>query len=165
MFIPIIRWTRSLISARVIVTISSSYTKPNPGVARIAVILVVSGDADSCFGKNRPTTDNIEPFCVTVTLQRCPWANKLLPRVTTQWGVSVFLVSDQWVKRTGLHIDYNNSDLSTDLHTEADLGEGCVPVSGQLGLLRVESSLPSSSVVFNFITPVTRIIVKGTLGE
>ena len=115
--------------------------------------------------KNRPTTDNIEPFCVTVMLQRCPWANKLLPRVTTQWGVSVFLVSDQWVKRAGLHIDYNESDLSTDLHTEADLGEGCVPVSGQLGLLRVESSLPSSGVVFSFIAPVTRIIVKGTLGE
>ena len=164
-FIAIIRFNSSLVSTGVIGIILSSCTKSNPGVAREAVILVVSSGADSCFGEIRPTTDNIEPFCVTVTLQRGLWANKLLPRVTTQWGVSVFLVSDQWVKRAGLHIDYNESDLSTDLHTEADLGEGCVPVSRQLGLLWVESSLPSSSVVFSFITPVTRIIVKGTLGE
>ena len=141
----------------------SSCTKPNPGVARIAVILVVSSYADSCFGKTRPTTDNIEPFCVK--LQRGLRANKLLPRVTTQWGASVFPLSNQWVKRAGLHIDYNESHLFTDLHTETDLWEGCVPVSRQLGLLWVESSLPSSSVVFSFITPVTRIIVKGTLGE
>ena len=164
-FISIIRFTSSLISTGVIGIISSSCTKSNPGVAREAVILVVRSDADSCFGVIRLTTDNIEPFRVTVNLQRGLWANKLLPRVTTQWGVSVFLVSDQWVKRAGLHIDYNESDLFTDLHTETDLGEGCVPVSRQLGLLWVESSLPSSSVVFNFITPVTRIIVKGTLGE
>ena len=164
-FIAIIRFSSSLVSTGVIGIILSSCTKSNPGVAREAVILVVSSGADSCFGKIRPTTDNIEPFCVTVTLQRGLWANKLLPRVTTQWGVSVFLVSDQWVKRAGLHIDYNESDLSTDLHTEADLGEGRVPVSRQLGLLWVESSLPSGGVVFNFITPVTRIVVEGTLGE
>ena len=164
-FISFIRWKRSLVSTCVRVIRLPSCTKPNPGVARIAVILVVSSYANSCFGKTRPTTDNIEPFCVTVRLQGGLWANKCLPRVTTQRGVSVFSVSDQWVKRAGLRIDYNESDLFTDLHTETDLGEGCVPVSRQLGLLWVESSLPSSSVVFSFITPVTRIIVKGTLGE
>ena len=164
-FISIIRCLRSLVSICVRVIILPSCTKPNPGVARAAMILVVSSDADSCFGKNRPITDNIEPFCVTVTLQRGLWANKLLPRVTTQWGASVFPVSDQWVKRVSRHVDYNEPDLSADLHAETDLWEGCVPESRQLGLLWIESSLPSSSVVFNFITPVTRIIVKGTLGE
>ena len=64
MFISIIRWKRSLVSTSVRVIRFPSCTKPNPGVARIAVILVVSSYADSCFGKTRPTTDNIEPFCV-----------------------------------------------------------------------------------------------------
>ena len=164
-FISIIRCLRSLVSTCVRVIRLPSCTKPNPGVARAAVILVVSNDTDSCFGKNRPVTDNIEPFCVTVMLQRGLWANKLLPRVTTQWGTSVFPLSDQWVKRAGLHGDYNEADLFTDLHTETDLWEGCVPISRQLGLLWVESSLPSSGVVFSFITPVTRIIMEGILGE
>ena len=156
---------RSLVSTCVIVINVPSCTKPNPGVAREAVILIVSSDTDSRFGVMRLATQNIKPFLVTVRLQGGLWANKCLPRVTTQRGVSVFSVSDQWVKRAGLRIDYNESDLFTDLHTETDLGEGRVPVSRQLGLLWVESSLPSSSVVFSFITPVTRIIVKGTLGE
>ena len=164
-FISIIRYLRSFVSTCVRVIMLPSCTKPNPGVARAAVILVVSCDADSCFGKNRPTIDNIEPFFVTVMLQRGLRANKLLPRVTTQWGASVFPVSDQWVKRASLHVDYNKSDLITDLHTETDLREGCVPVSRQLGLLWVESSLPPIIVVFSFITPVTRIIMEGILGE
>ena len=164
-FISIIRETESLVSTCVTVIRFPSCTKPNPGVAREAVILVVSNDADSRFGELRLATQNIKPFLVTVRLQGGLWANECLPRVTTQRGVSVFSVSDQWVKRAGLHIDYNESDLFTDLHTETDLGEGCVPVSRQLGLLWVESSLSSSSVVFSFITPVSRIIVKGTLGE
>ena len=164
-FISIIRFTSSLVSTGVIAIIYSSCTKSNPGVAREAVILVVRSDADSRFGVMRLVTQNIKSFLVTVRLQGGLWANECFPRVTTQRGVSVFSVSDQWVKRAGLRIDYNESDLFTDLHTETDLGEGRVPVSRQLGLLWVESSLPSSSVVFNFITPVTRIIVKGTLGE
>ena len=165
MFISIIRFTSSLVSTGVIAIILSSCTKSNPGVARQAVILVVRSDTDSSFGVIRPTTDHIEPFRVTVNLQRGLWANKLLPRVTTQWGASVFPVSDQWVKRVSRHVDYNEPDLSADLHAETDLWEGCVPESRQLGLLWVESSLPSSNVVFNFITPVTRIVVKSTLGE
>ena len=165
-FSPIIRWIRrSLVSTCVTVIKLPSCTKPNPGVAREAVILVVRSDADSRFGVMRLVTQNIKSFLVTVRLQGGLWANECFPRVTTQRGVSVFSVSDQWVKRAGLRIDYNESDLFTDLHTETDLGEGRVPVSRQLGLLWVESSLPSSSVVFSFITPVTRIIVKGTLRE
>ena len=164
-FISIIRFTSSLVSTRVIVIKLPSCTKANPGVAGVAIILVVSSDADSRFGVMRLATHNIKSFLVTVRLQGGLWANECLPRVTTQRGVSVFSVSDQWVKRAGLRIDYNESDLFTDLHTETDLWEGCVPVSRQLGLLWVESSLSSNSVVFSFVAPVTRIKVKGTLGE
>ena len=35
----------------------------------------------------------------------------------------------------GVPVDGNESYLVADLHTEADLGEGCVPVGWQLGLL------------------------------
>ena len=35
----------------------------------------------------------------------------------------------------GVPVDGNESYLVADPHTEADLGEGCVPVGWQLGLL------------------------------
>ena len=44
-------------------------------------------------------------------------------------------VSNQRVQRNGVPVDGNESYLVADLHTEADLGEGCVPVGWQLGLL------------------------------
>ena len=44
-------------------------------------------------------------------------------------------VSNQGVQRVGLHVDDSELDLVTDLHTEADFGERCVPVGWQLGLL------------------------------
>ena len=45
-------------------------------------------------------------------------------------------ISDQRVQGVGLLVDDNKLDrLLTDLHTEADLGEGCVPVGGKFGFL------------------------------
>ena len=41
----------------------------------------------------------------------------------------------QGVQGVRLPVDDNKPDLLTDLHTEADLGEGCVPVGGKFGLL------------------------------
>ena len=68
-FISIIRCMRSLVSTCVIVINVPSCTKPNPGVAREAVILIVSSDTDSRFGVMRLATQNIKPFLVTVRLQ------------------------------------------------------------------------------------------------
>ena len=44
-------------------------------------------------------------------------------------------ISDQRVQGVRLLVDDNKIDLVVDLHTKADLGEGCVPVRGQFGLL------------------------------
>ena len=44
-------------------------------------------------------------------------------------------ISDQRVQGVRLLIDDNKPDLMADLHTEADLGERCVPVGGKFGLL------------------------------
>ena len=44
-------------------------------------------------------------------------------------------VSDQRVQRVGVPVDGKESYLVADLHTEADLGEGCFPVARQLSLL------------------------------
>ena len=41
----------------------------------------------------------------------------------------------------GFPVDYNEIDLLVDLHAEANLGEGCVPVGEQFGLLEVKPSL------------------------
>ena len=60
-------------------------------------------------------------------------------------------------------VDDNKIDLLADLHTEADLGEGCVPVGRQLGLLGAEPSLPSFKVEGFVVAPKDRIVVKGSL--
>ena len=57
----------------------------------------------------------------------------------------------------------NKLDLRADLHTKADLGEGCVPVGWQLGLLCVEPSLSSYKVEGFFVAPKTGIVMEGTL--
>ena len=44
-------------------------------------------------------------------------------------------ISDQRVQGVRLLVDDNKPDLVVDLHTKADLGEGCVPVGGQFSLL------------------------------
>ena len=44
-------------------------------------------------------------------------------------------VSNKGVQRVGVHVDCSELDLATDLHTEADFGERCVPIGWQLGLL------------------------------
>ena len=62
-----------------------------------------------------------------------------------------------------LLVDDNELKLLFDFHTETELGEGRVPVGGQLCFLCVKSSLSPRKVVFFIITPVTRIIVKGCL--
>ena len=51
-------------------------------------------------------------------------------------------------------------DLLTDLHTETDLGEGCVPVGRQLGLLAVKPTFASWKIVTIFVAPKPGIVVK-----
>ena len=125
--------------------------------------LLVISDADSCCRICTISTHSIEPFLVAVVLQRGLWTNQRLPLVTAQWGGAVLPVSDQWVQRVGLLVDDNEVYLLADLHTKTDLGEGCAPVGRQLGLLWVKPSLPSRKIVFTFITPVSRVIMKGVL--
>ena len=72
-----------LISARVGIIISTSCAKTNSGVTGTTVILVVSHDADSCFGM-KAASHCIESFLTAVELQGGPWTNQRLPRVTTQ---------------------------------------------------------------------------------
>ena len=57
-------------------------TKPNAGVRGITVVLFVTYDTYSCSAV--PQRVSIEPFLVTISLQRCLLANQLLPGVTTQ---------------------------------------------------------------------------------
>ena len=66
---------------------------------------------------------------------------------------------------TGFLVDYNKLDLVVNPHTEADFGEGCVPVCGKLGLLRVKPSLPSVKVKGLFVRPKVRIIMECILLE
>ena len=69
-------------------------------------------------------------------------------------------ISDQRVQGVRLLVNDSKIDLVVDLHTEADLGEGCVPVGGQFGLLRVKPSLPSVNVKGFFVSPESGIVVK-----
>ena len=123
--------------------------------------MLVTNDTDSCFGMTTPITNSIEPFLVTVVLQGGFRTNQRLPRVTTQQGVAVLPISDQRVQGVGLLVDNNKLGLVViDLHTEADLGEGCVPVGGKLRFMVVKSSLPSNNVKGFLVAPKGLIVEK-----
>ena len=148
-----------IVSTRVEIVSLPSCSKTDFGISACAILLAVSKDTNSCFWKAFSTGGGVEAFFITVGLQGRLRANQSLPRVTTQWGGAVFAVSDQCEQRVGLLLDDKELDLLADLHTEADLGEGCVPVGRQLGLLRVKSSLASCQVVGISVAPKPRIVM------
>ena len=106
----------------------SSATKPNSGITRATIVLLVSNITNSRFRIIPRGTHSIEAFLVTVQLQRALRANQLLPLVTTQGSSAVCPISNQRVQRVGLLVKDNKPELSTYLHTETDLGERCVPI-------------------------------------
>ena len=57
----------------------------------------------------------------------------------------------------------NELKLVTNPHTEADLGEMCVPVGRQFGLLLIKPSFSSCKVVCISIDPEMRLVVKRSL--
>ena len=150
----------SLVSTWVAIIRISSSTKSNSRVTRGAIVLVVTNDPDSCFGMVRTIRNSIESFLVTVVLQGRIRTNQWLPRVTTQWGAAVLPISDQRVQGVGLLVDDNKPDLLADLHAEADVGEGSVPVGGQFSLLWVKPSLPSVKVKGFFVSPKGCFVMK-----
>ena len=160
-------WDRctSLVSTWAALIRISSSTKSNSRATRGACVFVVTNNTYSCFGITKITTNSIEPFPVTVFLQGGIRINQWLPLVTTQWGAAVFPISDQRVQGIRLLVDDNKLDLLADLHTEADLGEGCVPVGGKFGLLWVKPSLPSFKVKGFFVAPESGTVVKSLLWE
>ena len=156
----------SFVSARVGFIGISSSTKPNSRVTGPAIVSVVTNDTDPGFGSFPFTTSSIESFLVTFALQGGIRTNQWLPCVTTQWGGVVMPISDQRVQGVGLLVDDNKVDrLLTDLHTEADLGEGCGPVGGKFGFLWVKPSLPSVKVKGFFVAPESGTVVKSLLWE
>ena len=85
----------SLVFAGVGVIKSSPSTKPDSGVTATAVVFLITDDTDSCFGlASVAALPNVEPFFITVGLQRGLRANETLLRVPTQRGGTVFAVSD-----------------------------------------------------------------------
>ena len=167
MLIAIILRPRSLVSTWVGFIRPSSSTKPNSRVTGIAIFFIVTNDTDSRFRIiARITTNSIEPFLVTVVLQGGIRTNQWLPRVATQRGVAVLPISDQRVQGVRLLVDDNKLyRLLTDLHTEADLGEGCGPVGGKFFLLWVKPSFPSVKVKGFFVAPESGTVVKRLLWE
>ena len=150
----------SLVSTWVALIRLSSSAKPNSRVTRGACVFVVTNDTDSCFGRERIITNSIESILVTFLLQGGIKTNQWLPLVTTQWGAAVLPISDQRVQGVRLLVDDNKPDLLADLHAEADLGEGSVPVGGQFSLSWVKPSLPSVKVESFFVAPKGRIVMK-----
>ena len=70
--VSIIWRVRCLISTRVRIIRYTSCAKTNSGVTGTTVILLVSRDADSCFGMTRAVSHCIESFLIAVGLQGSP---------------------------------------------------------------------------------------------
>ena len=64
---------------------------------------------------------------------------------------------------TSFLVQDNEVYIMAELHTKADLGEGCSPIRRQLGLLMIKTSLPSLKVKCTFVAPKLRIVVEGLL--
>ena len=156
-----------LIPTCIAVIMEPSSTKPNSGVTLTTNVYFITKDTDSCFSQVSTwrllVTLGIKSFPVTANLQGSPRANQRLPRVTTQWGAAVLPISDQRVQGVRLLVDDNKLDLVVDLHTEADLGKGCVPVGGKFSLLWVKPSPPSVKFKGFFVAPETGVVVKRLL--
>ena len=126
--VTIIWGMKCCVSTRIGVIRASSGTKPNSGVTRGTIVLLVSYITNSCFRIITWGAYSIEAFLVTVRLQRALFTNLILPLVTTQWRSAPYPISDQGEQRVGLLVNDNKPELSTYLHTETDLGERCVPI-------------------------------------
>ena len=50
-----------------------------------------------------------------------------------------------------------------DLHTKTDPRERCAPIGRQLGLTRVEPSLPSRTVEGRLVGPIAGMVMEGSL--
>ena len=83
MLVSIIWRVRCLISTRVGIIKETSCAKTNSGVTGTTVILLVSRDADSCFGMTRAVSHRIESFLIAVELQGGLWTYQRLPRVNS----------------------------------------------------------------------------------
>ena len=125
----------------------------------MAVVFVVPKDSDSCSAIGH----GIESFLVAVELKFNPWISQRYPLVPTQRSSPILTISDQRVKRGSLAGDKSEVHLSVNLHTETDLGKGCVPVGRQLGFLWIEASHSTRRVVFAFVSPVSRTEPKSVL--
>ena len=165
----VIIWTMfSLVSTWAAIIRISSSTKSNSRVTSGAIVLILTNDTDSCFGIIRTITNScVKSFLATVVPQGGLRTSQWLPRVKNQWGVAVLPISDQRVQGVRLLVDDNKLGLVgvIDLHTEADLGEGCVPVGGKFGLLWVKPSLPSVKVEGFFVAPESGFVVKSLLWQ
>ena len=69
-------------------------------------------------------------------------------------------VGNDRVKRGSSQVDLYEIHLIIDLHSEADLGEGRVPVCCQLDFIRVECLSRKRGPVASFVAPVGRIVMK-----
>ena len=69
-------------------------------------------------------------------------------------------ISDQRVQGVRLLVNYNELDLMVDLHTKADVGEGCVPVGGKLRFMIVKPSLPSNKLKGFLVAPKGLTVAK-----
>ena len=163
MFVSIIWTGHCLVSTRVRIHRVPSPTKAYSRFRTRAVILLVTHNAYSDPGICFVVWYRVKTLLITVSLQGGLCPNKLLPRVATPCGGAVHAVSDQREKRVSLLVQDNEVYIMAELHTKADLGEGCAPIRRQLGLLMVKTSLPSLQVKCTFVAPKLRIVVEGLL--
>ena len=99
-------------------------------------------------------------YYVTVRLQRGRWANQSFPLVSTKERTAVLSISNHRVKRGRSYGNENEIQFSVGLHSEADLGEGRVPVCCQLDFIRVECLSRWRGPIASFVAPVGRIVMK-----
>ena len=123
LLVAIISPDYSVVDTRVEVIRVSSGAKPDPGVAAVTIILIV-------------TNDSLErlvsvPIALNPSLLQlgCKEARDPMSFFHVSRPRSVFTICDQWIQGSGLMVDDNRLELRTDLHSKTDLVKRCVPIS------------------------------------
>ena len=137
----------------------SAASKPDVGVAWVAMNLLVGDDADPdlevmCLG--------VETLPVAVYLQGAV-LQQTLPRVASQRCLMVVTTSDQGMERIGRDVDRFEWLVAIVFHSNAHFGEGSGPVSSEFRLLLVEAPSPCFWVVCFLACPIMWIPFKGVL--
>ena len=165
MFVSMVTTTFCLIPdtvAGVLATEISPSANANPGVGRIAVVLLVGNDPDPDASFIVVVHIGVETLLVAVGLER--WAcNESLPVEAASGCGTVSVVCDYREQRVCFVVKRHPVGSPAIAHANTELVEGEVTVRREFCFLVVDTPCSASTIEGRVVSPESRIVPKGSL--